>query len=103
VLLPYTPLHHLLAAELAEPIVLTSGNISDEPIAFQDEDAEARLAPIADAFLTHDRPIHVRADDSVLRVVDGARCRSAAPGATRRNRCRWPGRRRARYSAAAPS
>jgi hydrogenase maturation protein HypF len=71
VLLPYTPLHHLLAAELAEPIVLTSGNISDEPIAFQDEDAEVRLAPIADAFLTHDRPIHVRADDSVLRVVDG--------------------------------
>jgi hydrogenase maturation protein HypF len=71
VLLPYTPLHHLLAAGLAEPLVLTSGNISDEPIAFEDGDASARLAPIADAFLTHDRPIHVRADDSVLRVVDG--------------------------------
>ncbi|HEX4360278.1 MAG TPA: carbamoyltransferase HypF [Pseudonocardia sp.] len=71
VLLPYTPLHHLLAAELAEPIVLTSGNVSDEPIAFEDGDASARLAPIADAFLTHDRPIHMRADDSVLRVVAG--------------------------------
>ncbi|HEX4247089.1 MAG TPA: carbamoyltransferase HypF [Pseudonocardia sp.] len=71
VLLPYTPLHHLLAAELAEPIVLTSGNVSDEPIAFQDGDASARLAPIADAFLTHDRPIHMRADDSVLRVMAG--------------------------------
>jgi hydrogenase maturation protein HypF len=71
VLLPYTPLHHLLAADLAEPIVLTSGNVSDEPIAYLDGDARERLAPIADAFLTHDRPIHVRADDSVLRVVDG--------------------------------
>ena len=71
VLLPYTPLHHLLAAELAEPIVLTSGNVSDEPIAYQDGDASARLSPIADAFLTHDRPIHMRVDDSVLRVVAG--------------------------------
>jgi len=71
VLLPYTPLHHLLAAELAEPIVLTSGNVSDEPIAYQDGDASARLSSIADAFLTHDRPIHMRADDSVLRVVAG--------------------------------
>jgi hydrogenase maturation protein HypF len=72
VLLPYTPMHHLLVDEVAEPIVLTSGNVSDEPIAFQDDDARARLAPIADAFLTHNRPIHVRADDSVLRVVDRA-------------------------------
>jgi hydrogenase maturation protein HypF len=71
VLLPYTPLHHLLAAELAEPIVLTSGNVSDEPIAYTDDDALDRLAPIADGFLTHDRPIHMRADDSVLRVLDG--------------------------------
>lgn len=72
VLLPYTPLHHLLVGQLAEPIVLTSGNVSDEPIAFRDEDALARLAPIVDAFLSHDRPIHIRVDDSVLRVVDGA-------------------------------
>jgi hydrogenase maturation protein HypF len=71
VLLPYTPLHHLLAAEVAEPIVLTSGNVSDEPIAHVDADAAERLSGIADAFLTHDRPIHVRADDSVVRVVDG--------------------------------
>lgn len=71
VLLPYTPLHHLLAAELGRPLVLTSGNVSDEPIAYRDDDALSRLAPIADAFLTHNRPIHVRTDDSVVRVVRG--------------------------------
>ncbi|MCK2216423.1 carbamoyltransferase HypF [Actinomadura sp. ATCC 31491] len=71
ILLPYTPLHHLLLAELAEPLVLTSGNVSDEPIAHDDADALARLGGIADAFLTHDRPIHVRADDSVVRPVAG--------------------------------
>jgi hydrogenase maturation protein HypF len=70
-LLPYTPIHHLLLAELAAPIVLTSGNVSDEPIAHRDDDAEARLGAIADAFLTHDRAIRTRADDSVLRVVRG--------------------------------
>jgi hydrogenase maturation protein HypF len=70
VLLPYTPVHHLLTAEVAAPIVLTSGNVSDEPIVYRDTDA-ARLAPIADAVLTHDRAIHVRADDSVVRVVRG--------------------------------
>jgi hydrogenase maturation protein HypF len=68
VLLPYTPLHHLLATE---PLVLTSGNVSDEPIAYRDADAFARLGGIADAFLTHDRPIHVRTDDSVTRVFRG--------------------------------
>src|SRR5690606_25140188 len=67
----YTPLHHLLATEVAEPIVLTSGNVSDEPIAYRDAEATERLGRIADAFLTHDRQIHVRADDSVVRVVDG--------------------------------
>ncbi len=72
VVLPYTPLHHLLARDVAAPLVLTSGNLSDEPIAFRDEDARARLAPIADAFLLHDRPIHTRTDDSVARVVHGA-------------------------------
>ncbi|MFL6053779.1 MAG: carbamoyltransferase HypF [Actinoallomurus sp.] len=65
VMLPYTPLHHLL---VSEPLVLTSGNVSDEPIAYRDEDALTRLRDIADAFLTHDRPIHVRTDDSVVRV-----------------------------------
>ncbi|CAA9509004.1 MAG: [NiFe] hydrogenase metallocenter assembly protein HypF [uncultured Solirubrobacteraceae bacterium] len=71
VVLPYTPLHHLLARDVGAPLVLTSGNVSDEPIAFRDEDAYERLAPIADAFLVHDRPIHTRTDDSVARVVKG--------------------------------
>jgi hydrogenase maturation protein HypF len=71
VMLPYTPLHHLLIEAVAEPIVLTSGNVSDEPIAFRDDDAMSRLRGIADGFLTHDRPIHMRADDSVMRVVPG--------------------------------
>jgi hydrogenase maturation protein HypF len=68
-MLPYTPLHHLLVDAVRRPFVLTSGNVSDEPIAFDDEDALARLAGIADAFLTHDRPIHMRVDDSVVRMV----------------------------------
>jgi hydrogenase maturation protein HypF len=71
IMLPYTPLHHLLAGAMAGPIVLTSGNVSDEPIAYRDEDALARLAGIADAFLTHDRAIHIRTDDSVTRVFRG--------------------------------
>ena len=84
VLLPYTPLHHLLLAEIAEPIVLTSGNVSDEPIVYEDDDALERLAGIADAFLSHDRPIHTRADDSVVRPFRGSvsvlrRARGYAP------------------------
>ncbi len=70
-MLPYTPLHHLLLRDFAGPIVLTSGNISDEPIAYQDADALHRLGGIADTFLTHDRPIHMRTDDSVVRPVRG--------------------------------
>ncbi len=66
-MLPYTPLHHLLLDAVAAPLVLTSGNVSDEPLAYTDDDALARLSGIADAFLTHDRPIHVRTDDSVVR------------------------------------
>jgi hydrogenase maturation protein HypF len=71
VMLPYTPLHHLLARSVAAPFVLTSGNVSDEPIAYRDDDALGRLAGIADAFLTHNRSIHARTDDSVVRVVGG--------------------------------
>lgn len=70
-LLPYSPLHHLLLAAVAAPIVLTSGNVSDEPIAYTDADAFDRLGGIADAFLTHDRPIHIRTDDSVVRPWRG--------------------------------
>jgi len=71
VMLPYTPLHHLLLEAAGGPIVLTSGNLSDEPIAYRDDDAFTRLEPIADAFLTHDRAIHIRTDDSVVRVWGG--------------------------------
>ena len=70
-MLPYTPLHHLLLRALGRPMVLTSGNTSDEPIAYDDEDALARLAGIADAFCVHDRPIHMRTDDSVVRAFRG--------------------------------
>jgi hydrogenase maturation protein HypF len=71
VMLPYTPLHHLLLDAVAGPVVLTSGNVSDEPIAYRDEDAFTALRGIADAFLTHDRAIHIRTDDSVVRVWGG--------------------------------
>jgi hydrogenase maturation protein HypF len=86
-MLPYTPLHLLLtesAPGYPEVLVMTSGNLSEEPIAFEDTDAQERLANIADAFLSQDRPIHMRVDDSVLRVIDGApyfirRARGYAP------------------------
>ena len=71
VMLPYSPLHHLLAAAHPEPLVMTSGNVSSEPIAYRDDDALNRLAGIADAFLIHDRAIHTRVDDSVLRASRG--------------------------------
>jgi len=71
IMLPYTPLHHLLLQAAGRPIVLTSGNVSDEPIVFRDDDALAALGGIADAFCVHDRAIHVRTDDSVARVSGG--------------------------------
>jgi hydrogenase maturation protein HypF len=71
IMLPYTPLHHLLLRAVGGiPLVMTSGNRSDEPIAYQ-EDAPQKLTGIADIYLVHNRPIHVRCDDSVTRVVDG--------------------------------
>jgi len=67
-MLPYAPLHHLLMRDAFKALVMTSGNISDEPASFEDDDALARLAGIADYFLLHDRPIHIRSDDSVMRI-----------------------------------
>ena len=67
VMLPYSPLHHVLLADLGATLVMTSANVSDEPIAYEDTDARERLDGIADLYLTHDRPIHVRTDDSVVR------------------------------------
>ncbi|MFN2456555.1 MAG: Sua5/YciO/YrdC/YwlC family protein, partial [Pyrinomonadaceae bacterium] len=69
--LPYTPLHTLLAEALRRPFVLTSGNVSDEPIAYDDTDAVQRLSAIADRFLIHNRPIATRTDDSVVRLFRG--------------------------------
>jgi hydrogenase maturation protein HypF len=84
VMLPYSPLHHLLLAGVGEPLVMTSGNVSDEPIAYRDDDARERLDGIADAFLLHDRPIHTRTDDSVVRgPVILRRSRGYVPGVLR--------------------
>lgn len=71
VMLPYTPLHHLLLERVGRPLVMTSGNRSGEPIAFRDDDVVERLAGVADAFLVHDRPIRIRCDDSVMQVACG--------------------------------
>jgi len=84
VMLAYTPLHHLLLHRAERPLVMTSGNLSEEPIATDNDDAVRRLAGIADAFLLHNRDIVARYDDSVLRLAAGAplflrRARGYAP------------------------
>ncbi len=71
IMLPYAPLHHLLVRGRFTALVMTSGNLSDEPVVCRDDDARRRLAGIADAVLCHDREIHAKSDDSVLRVFRG--------------------------------
>jgi hydrogenase maturation protein HypF len=83
-MLPYAPLHHLLMQELGFPVVATSGNLSEEPIAKDNEEAKSRLNGVADAFLMHDRPIARQADDSIVRLARGRqlvlrRARGLAP------------------------
>lgn len=85
-MLPYTPLHHLLMADLRFPIVATSGNLADEPMIVENDEALDRLGSIADLFLTHDRPIASAVDDSVVKIVAGReltlrRARGYAPWA----------------------
>jgi len=80
IMLPYTPLHYLLfynfesrsSVPIAQALVMTSGNLSEEPIASDNDDARERLSVLADAFLMHNRDIRIRCDDSVLRVVENA-------------------------------
>ncbi|MFC1871173.1 carbamoyltransferase HypF [Chloroflexota bacterium] len=84
VMLPYTPLHHLLLGETKRPLVMTSGNLSEEPIASDNDEALRRLSGIADYFLIHDRDIYARYDDSVTMVEAGGtqvvrRARGYAP------------------------
>jgi hydrogenase maturation protein HypF len=86
VMLPYTPLHHLLFTGSFECLVMTSGNISEEPIVTQNTEAIDRLSPLADRLLLHDRDIFMRVDDSVARVFEGVprvlrRARGYAPSA----------------------
>ncbi|MBV9216822.1 MAG: carbamoyltransferase HypF [Acidobacteria bacterium] len=71
VMLPYTPLHHLLTREVSMPVVATSGNLSDEPMCIDENEAIERLGGVADAFLVHDRPIERHVDDSIVRVMAG--------------------------------
>lgn len=83
-MLPYSPLHRLLLSDWQVPLVMTSGNASDEPQCIDNDDACARLTGLVDAFLLHDREIVNRVDDSVVRVMDGAprllrRARGFAP------------------------
>lgn len=72
VILPYSPLHHLLLSDVGIPLVATSGNLGEEPICIHPQEALLHLKSVADGFLIHDRPIVRHVDDSVVRVVAGA-------------------------------
>jgi hydrogenase maturation protein HypF len=94
-MLPYAPLHHLLMKELGFPVVATSGNLSEEPIAKDNEEAKTRLQGLADAFLMNDRPIARHADDSIVRLARGRqlvlrRARGLAPLPLRTSRALRP-------------
>jgi len=71
IMLPYSPLHHLLMKEFGKPIIATSGNLSEEPMCIDNQEAFSRLKNIADYFLTHNRPIIRHVDDSIVRIVKG--------------------------------
>lgn len=95
IMLPYTPLHHLLLREYALPMVATSGNSSDEPMVTRDDEALQRLSGVADCFLVHNRPILRAVDDSIMRVMAGRelilrRARGYAPMAIRRANVQTP-------------
>ncbi len=86
IMLPYTPLHHLLLHDFGKALVMTSGNISDESICIDEQEALSKLSKVADAFLLHNRKILARYDDSVVRIVNGEeqiirRARGLAPSA----------------------
>ncbi len=83
VMLPYTPLHHVLLRDVGRPLVMTSGNLSEEPIARDNDEALRRLAHLADYFLLHDRDIYARYDDSVWFIPRVSRFTSQLGGETR--------------------
>ena len=116
VMLPYTPLHYLLFADSTfSALVMTSGNQSEEPIATDNEEARERLSTLADAFLMHNRDIHIRCDDSVVRIfvdnrqstivkrkakIENPSIRSAAHAATHPSRSSFPSKRRSCWQSA---
>ena len=86
VMLPYTPLHHILLRDVEHPIVMTSGNLSDMPLITENDEALEVLLGIADYFLLHDRPIHIRCDDAVWWVDESAATQWLAQQPLRRSR-----------------
>jgi hydrogenase maturation protein HypF len=78
VMLPYTPLHHILLRDVGRPLIMTSGNLSEEPIAKNNDEARRRLGPLADAMLMHNRDIYARYDDSVMLIAPSSGIRPPA-------------------------